>query len=340
MGLAVVLLAAGQGTRMNSKRPKVLHEVGGKPMVQHIFETVLAVTDLPPVLVVGVGEDGVQQLLGEGAVYVVQAERLGTGHATLMAEAVLSGRANQVLVTYGDMPLLRPETLRQLAQSQATQNAALSLLTVQGAVSSTFGRVVRDQSGRIIEILEVAQARRRPNPEQWLAISELNVGVYCFAADWLWANLPDLPLRQARSGREYYLTDMVEKAVQQGQPVATQPLADPDEGLGAGTRQELAVVEAAFRQRLNKKWLAAGVTLRDPQTTYIDPDVTIGQDTIIWPNTHLQGQTIIGEGCQIGPNSIIRQATIGNGCRVEQAVIENITLPDNIFVAPFSYLHD
>ena len=340
MGLAVVLLAAGQGTRMNSKWPKVLHKVGGRPMVQHIFETVLDVTDLPPVLVVGVGESGVQQLLGERAVYVVQEERLGTGHATMMAEAVLSGRATQLLVTYGDMPLLRPETLRQLAQIQAEQGAALSMLTVQGEISSTFGRVVRGESGRVIEILEAAQARRRPNPEQWLAISELNVGVYCFAADWLWANLPHLPLRQARSGREYYLTDMVEMAVKQARPVATLTLADPDEGLGAGTRQELVAVEKAFRRRINEKWLAAGVTLLDPQTTYIDPDVTIGQDTIIWPNTHLQGRTIIGEDCQIGPNTIISHATIGVGCRVEQAVIEKTTLPNNIFVPPFSYLHD
>lgn len=339
MSLAVVLLAAGQGTRMNSKWPKVLHGVGGKPMMEHVFEAALAITDLPPVLVVGEGEREIQRLFGERAVYVVQAERLGTGHATMMAESVLSGRANQLLVTYGDMPLLRPETLRQLAHLQEQQDAALAMLTVMGEATSSFGRVVRDDSGRVIEILEVAQARRRPNPEQWLAIPELNVGVYCFAADWLWANLPHLPLRQARSGREYYLTDMVAMAVNQQRPVATLTLSDPDEGLGAGTRQELVMVEKAFRRRQNEKWLAAGVTLLDPQTTYIDPDVTIGQDTIIWPNTHLQGQTTIGDDCQIGPNSIIRDATIGSGCRVEQAVIEKTTLPDDTFVRPFSYLH-
>jgi len=197
---------------------------------------------------------------------------------------------------------------------------------------NTFGRVVRDENGRIIEILELANARRRPNADELIAIPEQNVGVYCFDADWLWQNIDNLPLRQARSGHEYYLTDMIEMAVQQGRLVESIVVDDADEALGAGTRKELVDVEKAFRRRANAYWLDNGVTLIDPNTIYIDPDVTIGQDTIIWPNTYLQGTTTIGDDCVIGPNSIIRNATIGSNCRAEQVVVEDVEVVDGTVV--------
>ena len=322
MTLAVVLLAAGKGKRMLSKTQKILHEVGGKPMVQHVFDAAVSVADVPPILVVGPGETGVQDLLGDRAEYVVQTEALGTGHATQMAKPLANGRSDQLIVTYGDMPLLRASTMAQQAKLQAETGAAVVMLSVMAGPENTFGRVVRDENGRITEILEVANARQRPNAAELLAIPEQNVGVYCFDADWLWQNIDNLPLRQARSGHEYYLTDMIEMAVQQGRRVEAIVLADADEGLGAGTRKELVDVEKAFRRRANNHWLDNGVTLVDPNTIYIDPDVMIGQDTIIWPNTYLQGKTTIGEDCVIGPNTIIRNATIGSNCRVEQVVVE------------------
>lgn len=340
MTLAVVLLAAGQGTRMHSRKQKILHEVGGKPMVLHVFEAAVAVADVAPVLVVGPDEDGVRALIGDGAEYVVQPEPLGTGHATMVAEPALQGRADQVIVTYGDMPLLRSETLARLAQKQAETGAAVVMLSGLGSPDSSFGRVVRDEDGRVREIVEVAEARQRPDTSRLLAIRELNVGVYCFDAGWLWQHINALPLRQARSGREYYLTDMVGLAVEQGRAVEALVSDDADEYLGAGTRQELVAVEKAFRRRANAYWLAHGVSLVDPEATYIDPDVTIGQDTVIWPNTYLQGDTIVGEDCVLGPNVILRNARVGNGCRVEQAVVENTAVADGVTVEPFSHVRD
>lgn len=338
MTIAIVLLAAGQGTRMKSQKQKILHEVGGKPMVQHIFEAAEAVADIRPLLVVAPGETGLHTLFGHRAQYALQAEQMGTGHATMMAEAALRGQSDQVLVTYGDMPLLRAATMTRLAQMQRETGAAIAMLTLMGAADSSFGRVLRTEDGRVTEIVEVAEARRRPNSAQLLAVRELNVGVYCFAATWLWHNLPHLPLRQARSGPEYYLTDMVELARQQGELVVATVLEDADEGLGAGTRAELVAVEKAFRHRANRYWLEQGVTLVDPDSTYIDPDVIIGQDTVVWPNSYVQGQTVIGQGCVIGPNAIVRQARIGDGCRLEQVVVEGVTVAAGTAVPPLTHL--
>lgn len=328
MSVGVVLLAAGKGTRMNSKRQKILHEVGGKPMVQHVFEASLAVTDRPPVIVVGADEDGVQNLLGDRAEYVVQHERLGTGHATQMAQPCLQGNVSQLLVTYGDMPLLRPETLQALVQKQQTLGATIIMTSVMDDPSSSFGRVVRDANGRLTEILEVANAKRRENAQELLAIRELNVGVYIFDADWLWANIANLPVRQARSGQEYYLTDMVEMAVQQGLLVESHIIDDPDECLGAGTRAELVGVERAFQQRRRTYWLERGVTLLDPDSIWIDDGVTIGQDTVIWPNSFLQGTTSIGQDCTIGPNVIVRNCTIKDGVTLEQGLFSGVAIED------------
>lgn len=340
MTLVVVILAAGQGTRMKSKKQKILHEVGGKPMVRHAFEAASAESDAPPVLVVGRGEAGVRGLLGDQARYAVQADQLGTGHATLMAKELLQGEADQVIVTYADMPLLRASTLAKLAQVQRESGAAVVMLSLMGSAESSFGRVVRGADGTVAEIVEVAEAKQRPNSAEILAIRELNAGVYCFDADWLWAHIESLPIRQARSGQEYYLTDMVGLAKQQGRIVEAIAIDDADECLGAGTRPELVDVERAFRRRANAHWLDNSVTLIDPTTTFIDQDVVIGKDTVVWPNTYLQGKSVIGEDCVVGPNAIIRDSELGNGCRVEQAVVENSNLPPNSAVAPFTVVRD
>ena len=332
MTVAVVLLAAGQGVRMNSRKQKILHEVGGRPMVLHAFLAAESVADRPPVIVVGPDEDGVQALIGDRAVYVVQPEPMGTGDATRMAAEVLRNDADQVIVTYGDMPLLRPETMRLLAGTQRERDAVVALLTVRGDPESPFGRVLRNATGDVLEIVEAADAGRRPDAAGLLAIRELNAGVYCFRGTWLWANIDRLPIRHARNRDEYYLTDLIGMAVEQGCVVAAVPAADPDEGLGAGTRAEMVEVERAFRRRINGYWLANGVSLVEPDATYIGPDVTIGRDTVVWPNTFLQGRVEIGEECVIGPNTVIRNARIGDGCRIEQVLVENLTLPSGTTV--------
>jgi bifunctional UDP-N-acetylglucosamine pyrophosphorylase / glucosamine-1-phosphate N-acetyltransferase len=336
--VAAVLLAAGHGTRMNSKTQKVLHATGGQPMIVHVFQAAAAVSDLKPVLVVGAGEDGVRRLLGVRATYVVQAERLGTGHATMMAEPVLRGRADQVIVTYGDMPLLRGSSLATLVARQQEQGAAIVLLSFMGDPASSFGRVIRAADGSVREIVEVAEARRRADGAALLAVPELNAGVYCFDGPWLWDNLQELPLRQARDGEEYYLTDMVGLAVSQGRRVEAIVGEDADEFLGAGTRAELVGVEQAFRRRANRRWLEAGVTLVDPATTFIDQDVTIGQDTVIWPNSYIQSGSRIGSDCVIGPNTILRNARVGDGCYLEQVVVEGSEIAAGARIPPFTHL--
>jgi len=338
--LAVVILAAGQGTRMHSKKQKILHDVGGRPMVAHIFEAADQVATVPPLLVVGPGEEGMRELFGERASYVTQPEQLGTGHATMMAGSILEGRSDQVLVAYGDMPLLRSETMRQLSEKQSSSGAAVAMLSVMGEANSSFGRIVRDQDGHVVEIVEVAEAKRRSDPERWLSILELNAGVYCFDGPWLWQNIRNLPLQQARSGQEYYLTDMVGLAVEQSRLVETIVVEDAAECLGAGTRAELVAVEKAFRQRANDYWLANGVTLVDPTHIYLDQTITIGQDTIIWPGTYLQGHTIIGRDCMLGPNTIIRDSQVGDGCHIELSVVERSVVEPGTILQPFSHLQN
>lgn len=336
--LAVVILAAGMGTRMNSKYQKILHEVGGRPMIEHVYQTATAVATFPPVLVIGQGGERVQELLGAKAHYVVQQEKLGTGHATLVTAELLAGQTQQVAVMNGDNPLLKAETLAKLADHQAQTGAAVVILSVLLDETSTFGRVVRDDSGRVIEILEVSEAKGRPDSYKWLSIREQNAGMYLFDAAWLWANINQMPKRTARNGNtEYYLTDMIEIAVKQGQLVDAIITDDTDEALGAGTRAELVDVEKAFRRRANQRWLEAGVTLIDPDTIYIDQMVTIGQDTVIWPNSYIQGHTTIGADCAIGPNTILRNAIIADNCRIEQAVVEDTAVEAGEVVLPFTH---
>jgi bifunctional UDP-N-acetylglucosamine pyrophosphorylase/glucosamine-1-phosphate N-acetyltransferase len=230
------------------------------------------------------------------------------------------------------------ETMATLAEKQEQSGGAIAMLSVIGDTESSFGRVVRDENGAVSEIVEVAEARQRPNKDELLAIRELNAGVYCFEGPWLWANIDSLPLRQARNGQEYYLTDMVQMAVEQERWVEALIVQDEDECLGAGTRQEMVAVERAFRNRANQRWMDHGVTLVDPDSIYIDQDVIIGQDTIIWPNSYIQGQSEVGPDCVIGPNTIIRSAQIGAGCRIEQARVENASLDEGIAVAPFTVI--
>ncbi len=335
--LAVVILAAGKGTRMNSKRQKILHDVGGKPMVRHVFEAAANLSGTAPVLIVGKGETGVQELFGEAGRYVVQLERLGTGHATMVAKDALAGQSKQVIVTYGDMPLVRSETLAKLARVQADSGAAVVIMSVMGDAGSSFGRIHRTPEGAVTEIVEVAEAKRRSNAADLLAITELNAGIYCFDADFLWKNIDKLPIRQARVGQEYYLTDMVEIAVAQGLTVKAIATEDATESLGAGTRAELVAVERAFRDRAIAAALEGGVTIIDPASTFIDQGVVIGQDTVVWPNSYIQGDSVIGEDCVIGPNTVVRSAEIGNGCIIEQAVVEDVVIDADTWVPPFTH---
>jgi len=330
MKVTAVILAAGQGTRMKSALPKVLHAVCGQPLVYYAIQAAKAASTETPVVVVGHGVDAVCEFLGETARCVVQEPQLGTGHAVQQAESVLKGKTDLVLVTYADMPLLRAATLNRLTETQRANPGPLTMLTVSADDPRGFGRVVRGADGRVQAIVEEAAA----TPEQ-LTIKELNVGAYCFSANWLWDALHRLPL--SKKG-EYYLTDTVALAVEAGLPVQAVVMNDPVESIGINTRVHLAEAETAMRQRINAVHMLAGVTMIEPQTTYIEAGVTIGRDTVLWPDTYLQGGTRIGENCEIGPNSIIRDTVIGNDCLVLASVLEGARLEDDVDIGPFAHL--
>lgn len=335
MTVAAVILAAGHGTRMNSTLPKSLHPLAGRPLIEWSLRAVDGLSDLRPVVVVGHARKQVQDYLGERVDYSVQKELLGTGHALMQAKERLYQRADRVLVLYADMPLLRTETLKRLTQLRAGSAnrqhppAALSLLTVERKDAQGFGRIVRGHNGAVRAIVEEADC----TPEQ-LAIRELNPGVYCFNAQWLWENIS--LLTPSASG-ELYLTDLLAIAVEQGQDVETVAAA-PDETLGINDRSQMAVAAHALRWRINTDHMLAGVTIVDPASTYIDADVTIGQDSTILPGTHLQGATSVGAGCCIGPNCRIVDSAIGDACRVEYSVIEQARMDRGSEVGPFGHL--
>jgi bifunctional UDP-N-acetylglucosamine pyrophosphorylase/glucosamine-1-phosphate N-acetyltransferase len=316
---------------MRSELPKVLHPLAGRPMVLQVSDTVRELTDVPPVIVVGYGADEVRNSVGEGATFVLQEEQLGTGHAVLQAREALHGQTDQVLVTYGDMPLLQAETLRSLVEGQLASGAAVVMLSLIDQDSRGFGRVVREGSGAVVAVVEEAVA----TPEQ-LTIDELNAGVYCFDAEWLWQSVERIPLSLPKG--EYYLTDLVGMAVEQGLRVEAVRARDGTEVLGINTRAHLAEAEAALRERINRGWMVSGVTMVDPDATYVDATVTIGRDTVILPGTHLRGQTSIGEGCSIGPNSLIEDSSVGDGCRVTMSVVEGAVMEQGSDVGPFGHL--
>jgi len=331
MKVTAVLLAAGQGTRMKSALPKVLHPLCGKPMLWHVLEALKEVTTEKPVVVVGHGAEDVTKYLANSAETVLQEPQLGTGHAAMQAEAILKGKTDMVIVTYADMPLLRDETFKQLVETQRLNTGPFSLLTVTADDPRGFGRIVRKADGTVAAIVEEYVA----TPEQQ-QIKELNVGAYCFNADWLWGALKRIE-KNPKKG-EYYLTDIVEIAVKDDLPVQAVVHDDFTETIGINTRVHLSEAEVAMRKRINQEHMLNGVSMMDPASTYIEAGVKIGRDTTIMPNTYIHGSTIIGEGNMIGPNTIIRDTTIGNGCKILASVMESAVLEDDVDMGPFARL--
>ncbi|HKJ37214.1 MAG TPA: bifunctional UDP-N-acetylglucosamine diphosphorylase/glucosamine-1-phosphate N-acetyltransferase GlmU [Anaerolineales bacterium] len=331
MKITTVLLAAGQGTRMKSDLPKVLHPLCGKPMLWHVLNALQEVTTEKPVVVVGHGANEVTEYLDESAQTVLQEPQLGTGHAAMQAGSLLKGKTDMVIVTYADMPLLRGETFRKLVETQRVNSGPFSMLTVKADDPRGFGRIVRKADGTVESIVEEYVA----TPEQ-KQIKELNVGVYCFNADWLWGALQRIEKNPQKG--EYYLTDVVEIAVKDNLPVQAVVHDDFVEAIGINTRIHLSEAEAAMRQRINRGHMLNGVSMTDPASTYIEAGVQIGKDTVIMPNTYLHGDTVIGEKNMIGPNTIIRDTRIGNGCRILSSVLEGAVLEDDVDMGPFARL--
>ncbi len=328
---AGVALAAGRGSRMRSKLPKLMLHICGRELLRYPVDALKGAGAEPVVLVVSKdGEAATQELLGDQVRCVVQESPLGTGHALEQASQVLYGCADHVLVLNGDLPLIRTDTLEKLLAQHTSQSIAITLLSARSGPFAGMGKILRDDAGNIYDILETKDLNpSESNP--W----EFNGGVYCFEASWLWEHLPKVA---PSSSGEVYITSLVSTAASQGAGVGSLILDDPTEVLGINTRFELAEAEGAMRERIRRRWMEAGVTMLDPKTTFLDADVHIGQDTVIYPNTMALGSSKVGEDCILGPGSVIRDSQVGDGCRVTASFLTEAHLEDNVEVGPYCHL--
>ena len=300
--LATLILAAGKGTRMKSRGPKVLHPVCGRPMLAFVLDAAAAVRPERRLVVVGHGSEAVRERFQEGVEFVLQAEQRGTGHAVLQCREALEGFRGELLILYGDTPLLRGETIARMRQHKAETDADLVLLS---AAVDVPGIVLRNAAGRVERIVDAADA----TPEQ-LGIEERNTGVYLIDADLLWKLLAQVGDDNAQG--EIYLTDIVELAVRERLAVDALRLSSPEEALGVNSRAELAIAAAAMRARILNRLMEGGVTVVDPASTFVDADVEIGADTVIEPGCVIHGPTRIGEGVHIKPHCTIEASRIGD----------------------------
>ena len=332
-----VILAAGHGVRMQSRLPKVLHQVCGKELIRYPVELLHRLGVGTVVVVVSPDNDArIRQILGDAVEYATQPEMWGTGDALTWALKQLDGRAEQLLVLNGDVPLLTLDSVSRLVQRHLEQAAGLSLLTAQTVAGQDLGRVIRDNQGRVVDIVEPAGRSGSPYPQvPDNPATEVNVGVYCFSSGFLAANLKRI---EPSSQGESYITSLVALGAESGEPIGSETCGDPDELMGVNNRLQLSQVEAIQRRRILESWMIAGVTIPDPASVYIDGDVTVGQDSVILPNTALRGHTSIGEDCQIGPNAVIEDSAVGDGCRIIASMLEGATVEADVEVGPFSHL--
>jgi bifunctional UDP-N-acetylglucosamine pyrophosphorylase/glucosamine-1-phosphate N-acetyltransferase len=331
--LHLVVLAAGKGTRMKSARPKVLHEAAGLPLLEHVLRTADAVSPASTVIVVGHRADAVRAALTHrpGVRFAVQEPQLGTGHALLQAEPALHGASGTVVLLSGDVPLLRPATLQRLVAHHAATGAAATVLTAIMDDPSGYGRIVRDV-GRIASIVEHKDAT-----EEQRRIREINSGIYAFALGPLFDALRQIGSANAQA--EYYLPDLVGIYRSRGLGVETLALEDAREIVGVNSRTELAEVAAMIRSERNDALMAAGVTLVDPATAYIGPDVAIEPDTVVHPNVHLEGRTRIASGCEIHANVRIVNSTLAEGVVVNNfCLILDSRVERGARIGPFAHL--
>jgi len=328
--LAIAILAAGQSTRMKSRHSKMLHPLAGRPLITYPLRLAEALNPAHLLLVLGHLAREIQAVLGPTYRYVLQDPQLGTGHAVQQVRPLLEGRCDELLVLYGDTPLLRLETVQEMLRRHRETGATVTLLSAVLADPRGYGRVIRDGYGRVQAVVEEADA----GPEE-RAVPEVSSGILLFQAGWLWQHLAQLPLSPRG---EYYLPALIGQAVSEGATVLAHPAPDPEEILGINDRVQLAQAEAILRRRIAERAMRNGVTLVDPSSTYIDDTVELGQDTVIRPNTHLLGQTRIGEECTIGPNCILVDTTVGARCRILASVLEGATLEDEVDVGPFAHL--
>jgi bifunctional UDP-N-acetylglucosamine pyrophosphorylase/glucosamine-1-phosphate N-acetyltransferase len=323
-GPHAVILAAGQGKRMRSAIPKVLHPLAGRPILSYVVDAATAAAGGAPIVVIGPGQTAVRELLEGRAVCVEQEWPLGTGDALRSVPAAYRG-SGPVLVLVGDAPLIRPETLEQLLAAHATSARACTLLLGIPSDPSGLGRAVRDEAGHVLRIVEEADLPLgEPVP------LECNAGIYVFDGGQLWEALDRL--NSANAQGEFYLTDVIELLTG---PVEAIVATDPDEFIFVNDRRQLAAAAAALRRRTLDALMLSGVTVEDPSTTYVDPEVAIGQDSVIHPMTSLHGATRFGPGSEIGPMAMLRDVLAGDRVVVGASHLEQCQLGDDVRIGPY-----
>ncbi|HLZ28527.1 MAG TPA: bifunctional UDP-N-acetylglucosamine diphosphorylase/glucosamine-1-phosphate N-acetyltransferase GlmU [Chloroflexota bacterium] len=329
--LVAVVLAAGQGTRMRSNRHKVLHLLGGRPLIERVLDLLQGAGVARVVVVLGHAGDQVRRLLPESVDTAIQEPQLGTGHAVRVAAAQLQPYgAERLLVHYGDAALVRPASLGRLIATGVSQAAPIALLNARVRDPLGYGRVIRLADGSVDGIVEEVETTAEQR-----AIDEIWSGSLLVFTPWLWSNLEKLPLR---AKGEYYLTDLVAIARAQGLSVRATLTEDEEEVYGVNDRQQLAVANAILRRRTLDDLLRSGVTIVDPATTYIEPEVTIEPDAVIQPGCHLRGRTRIARDCEIGPNTFVLDSEIGAGSRIWFSVLEGASVGQRVSIGPFSHL--
>jgi bifunctional UDP-N-acetylglucosamine pyrophosphorylase / glucosamine-1-phosphate N-acetyltransferase len=331
--LHVVILAAGKGTRMKSARPKVLHHVAGRPMIDYVLAASASLAPESTVIVVGHEGGAVELALAgrAGLTFVVQEPQLGTAHALLTTEALLAGSAGTLVLLYGDAPLLRPQTLEALVDRHHASRAAATVATAVVDDATGYGRIVRsgEKIARIVEEKDATLAER--------TIREINSGIYAFDLRGLFTAVRSIAPQNAQ--HEYYLPDLVAILLRQGRSVETVTVSDPDEIRGINSRGELAAVSRIVRQQKTAELMAAGVTIEDPHTTYIDGDVAVGADTVLRPGLSIEGRTTIGAGCEIHSGVRIVDSQIGDRVVVlNHCLITDSRVANDARIGPFAHL--
>ncbi|MFJ7756186.1 bifunctional UDP-N-acetylglucosamine diphosphorylase/glucosamine-1-phosphate N-acetyltransferase GlmU [Peribacillus muralis] len=326
-----IILAAGQGTRMKSKLYKVLHPVCGKPMVQHVIDHVnqLQIEDI--VTVIGHGAEKVQDQLGDSCKYALQDQQLGTAHAVMQAEDVLSGKSGTTLVICGDTPLIKAETMEELIALHERSQAKATILTAYADNPTGYGRVLRGEGGLVEKIVEHKDAS---DDERY--VKEINTGTYCFDNQALFSALKKVSNENVQG--EYYLPDVIEILKQEGETVTAFQSSDFEETLGVNDRVALSQAEQILRKRINESHMRNGVTIIDPLTTFIEADVQIGQDTVINPGSCIKGNSVIGQDCLIGPNTEICDCEIGDGTEIFQSVVHESRIGSAVKIGPFAHV--
>lgn len=325
-----VVLAAGKGKRMNSDLPKVLHRLCGQPLISYVIDSLSKAGIADPIIIVGQGADAVRAVVGGRARFIDQVDQRGTGHAVMQALPLLPERDDPVLVLYGDTPLLTPQTIRALLELHRSAGSSATMLTAELPDPSGYGRVIRDRAGRVQRIVEEADA----SPEEG-RVREINAGTYVFDPQALREALAALTPDNAQ--REYYLTDTVSWLLGRGRAVNAL-VASPDETMGINSRRELAQVEAVMRRRILDRLMDEGVTIVDPVTTYVHAGVRVGRDTIIHPQSHLEGATTVGRSCTIGPQTRLISATIADQVAVVASTVTESVVAEGTRIGPYSHL--